>query len=132
MTVVNLTALETLLGGPGPVGRGHASFTYWAGSRPFVNVAGAQVIFPSTIVVDIVDGAPVVDIDLPPTGGVCCVRARVARVGSAGVVDRFVTVPDAGPVDFADLPVVDPELFAPVVVTPTLVETIQSVAWDRF
>lgn len=134
MTVIVLTALETVLGSPVPVKSGSVTAQYWAGSRAFKNVDGAEVTFPSTITVPIVDGAPVSPVDLQPTAGVCSVRWRITGAGFS--VTRYTSIPVTGPVDFGDLPVVDPYLFAPVSPTPTLADYIATVAaeatFDRF
>lgn len=130
MTVVELEALERLLGTPGPVSNGQVRAEYWAGTRPFVKVDGATVTFPPPIRVKIEDGAPAETIDLQPTDDVCCVRWVIQSGGFA--LRWYTSIPDTGPVDFGDLPVVDPALFTSADVPPTLLETLQDLAWDRF
>lgn len=114
MTSINLRGLETLLGAPGPISRGLVEATYWAGNAPVTVVTGADVVFPPPIRVDIVDGVPVESLDLVPTGGVCCVRWLVRSFNGGPRVIRFTSVPDDGPVDFGDLPIVDPATFLPL------------------
>lgn len=128
MTVVTLTALETALGSTLPVTSGEVIVQYWAGNRPFHNVDGAEVVFPSSIIVTITDGTPDQPLDLMPTAGVCCVRWRVK--GAGFTVERFTEVPATGPVDFGALVDVDPSLFEPTTPTPTLLAYITQVAQD--
>lgn len=135
MTLVDLDALETALGLPEPLLDGLVTVTYWAGRRPFVNVEGADVIFPTPIRVRIVDGEPVTPMDLDPTGTVCCVKWVVSSV-TGSTVTRYTTVPDSGPVSFGDLPVVNPVTFTPITPTQTLrdliTEIVIELARDRF
>jgi hypothetical protein len=121
MTVVILTALETLLEQAGPIVRGEIVATYWAGRRSFVQVSGEDVIFPAPIRVTIVDGFPVEPLDMVPTAGACCVRWDIRSAGDGGGLakPRYTSIPDAGPVDFGDLPQVDPNTFTPVVDVPS-------------
>lgn len=123
MTLVNLTALETLLDAPGPIERGVVAATYWAGNGPFLDVEGAAVTFPRPIRVGIVDGAPESSLEMTPTGGVCCVRWQIGSATDPTSLTRFTTIPDTGPVDFGDLPTVNPLTFAPTA-EPTLLEAI--------
>ncbi|WP_194385200.1 hypothetical protein [Microbacterium luteum] len=135
MTVINLTALQRLLGAPGPVKSGHVEAMYWAGDRPYTKVDGQTITFPAPVSLPIVDGAPSSPIDLEPSGEDCCVRWTI-RGGNYQLPVRFTSIPDEGPVDFDDLPIVDPTLFAPVELTPTLQQSIESIArstsLDRF
>lgn len=124
MTVVNLAGLERLLGTPGPIAAGEVRAEYWAGGGPLVAVDGASVVFPTPIVVAIVAGAPETPLDMEPTNGVCCVRWVIATENGSSYLERFTSIPSSGPVDFGDLPEVDPATFAPVDPTPTLVRTI--------
>jgi hypothetical protein len=127
---VNISAVQTMLGTPGPVVSGKVSVDYWAGSKPYIGVEGAAVTFPSTITVQIVDGELAEPLDLVPTGGVCCVRVVIRAAGK--YLSRFVEIPDTGPVDFGDMPEVDPVAFAPVTPTTTLLQQIQDALRDRF
>jgi hypothetical protein len=111
MTVVTLNGLETMLGAPGPMKRGKVQVDYWAGARAVTRVDGADVTFPSQITVAIADGSLVEVLDLPATGGVCCVRIVVSSGGKQLI--RFVEIPASGPVDFGDLVDVDPATFIP-------------------
>lgn len=115
MTVIDLHGLETSLGGTAPIAEGRVTARYWAGDRPYVNIAGADVTFPAPIQVRIVDGEPVAPLDVPPTLGVCCVRWTIEAVGVAQSVDRYTTVPPGAPVAFGALVDVDPATFTPSV-----------------
>lgn len=126
MPVVEITNLETILGAPGPISRGHVQVVYWAGTGPYVAVSGGDVIFPAPIVVEIVDGALVAVLDLVPTNDACCVRIEVWSYDTNQRIRVFRAIPASGPVDFGDLVAVDPTSFAPVVPTPTLIETIDA------
>lgn len=126
MTLVNLTAEETVLGGFAAVASGVVTATYWAGQVPYTTVEGSDVRFPSKITVQIRDGQPVEPVEMVPTRGVCCVRWKVSDLRSGRSLSRYTEIPDAESVDFGDLPVVDPATFAPVVPTPTLLETINT------
>jgi hypothetical protein len=130
MTVVNVTALRTLLGSPGPIPRGSVIVDYWAGSSPYTAVDGDTVTFPATITVPIVDGELEEPLELEPTGGLCCARVMVLAPGRS--ITRFVEIPDVGPVDFGDLPVVDPVAFVPVAPTATLLQQLTAALRDRF
>lgn len=135
MRQVLLTALETELGGPGSLAAGAATFEYWAGDRPFVAVDSETVTLPKAITVAIVDGAAVDDLQLEETTD-CCVRTVIRSEVTGSYLVRFVEIPaGTDPIPFGDLPVVDPATFAPADVTPTLQQTIESVArelfWDR-
>lgn len=129
MTVVNLTALETLLDAPGDIERGYVDATYWAGPGPYIGVDGDDVTFSPTIRVAITDGAPVVPLDMVPTAGLCCVKWRIGSLNGGFVLTRFTSIPDTGPVDFGDLPVVNPHTFAPAS-NPTIVDTIRTELLD--
>lgn len=124
MTVINITGLEQVLGAPGPVAAGVIRAQHWAGIRPYIGVAGAEVTFPKPVVVRIVDGDPEEPVDISPTVDVCCVKWTINADGFRVV--RYTTIPDDGPVDFGDLDVVDPATFAPAAVTPTLQATIDA------
>lgn len=134
VTVVNLRGLATALEAPVPIENGTVTVTYWAGAKPYVNVAGADVTFPARIAVRLEDGEPVAPLDLTPTGDVCCVRWDITAKGGHRFV-RYTNVPDEGPVDFGDLEVVDRSLFVPTT-DPTLLEQIQQIVhdatWDRW
>ena len=129
MTAVSLAAFLTELVAPGRAS-GSVTIEYWAGSRPYVNVAGEDVVFPGSIRVPITDGAPVKVLDLPPTGGACCVRWTVEVRGSSQRVRRYTTIPDVAEVAFGDLVDVDPDGFAPVDPPPMLLDAIQQIVHD--
>lgn len=135
MTLINLTSLQTALDAPEPILNGAIAVTYWAGSGPFVNIDGASVTFPSPIRVAITNGVPAAPIELTPTGGVCCVRWQIASATEPIAVTRFTEIPDTGPVDFGDLPAVNPLTFSPVT-DPTLLESlaqlIHDATYDKF
>lgn len=131
MTLINLTSLQTALDAPEPILNGAVAVTYWAGSGPFVNIDGASVTFPSPIRVAIVDGVPTAPLELTPTGGVCCVRWQIASTTDPITVTRFTTIPDTGPVDFGDLPPVNPLTFSPVA-DPTLLESLAQFIHDNY
>mgnify|MGYP005823025791 CR=1 FL=1 len=107
VTVVNLRGLATALEAPVPIENGTITVTYWAGSKPYINVAGADVTFPARIAVRITDGEPVAPLDLTPTGDVCCVRWDIGVAKGGHRFVRYTTIPEDGPVDFGDLEVVD-------------------------
>lgn len=123
MTLVNLSAVETILGGYGPIDTGSVSATYWAGRRPYKTVVDDEVRFPSEILVKITDGETL-PLEMLPTRGVCCVRWLIRDLRSGMSLLRYTEIPDVGTVDFGDLTVVDPATFAPVDPTPTLLDTI--------
>lgn len=131
MAVVKLTALETLLEAPGPIGRGSVTVTYWAGAEEFRGVDGDEVTFSPPIVVDIEDGEPVDEIDLEPTRGVCCVRWEIRSFNGPFSLVRFTSIPDdVDEVAFGDLPVVDPTSYEPADVPATVLDTVQSELLD--
>ena len=113
MTRVNLSAMETTLGGFAPIKSGVVTATYWAGRGPRVEVAGEQVRFPAPIRVAIVDGAPVADVELVPTRGVACVRWLVEDTQGRRAFERYTEIPDMSVVDFGALTQVDPATFEP-------------------
>lgn len=135
MTVINLTALETLLDAPGPISRGQFTLDYWAGRAPVTTVDGSDVVFPKTIRVAIRDGAPVEPIDVPPTGDVACARVSIRTFQGGRPLTRYVEIPDTGPVDFGDLVQVDPVLFTPDP-SPSLAESVAAMVaeltYDKF
>lgn len=110
MPVIDLSGLQTALGAPEPILSGYVKATYWAGGGPVTRVDGAEVVFPTPIRVALVDGAPVVPLDLPATDGSCCVEWEIYG-GSR--FTRYTTIP-ATPAAFGDLPVVDPSTFLPL------------------
>lgn len=110
MTLVNISLLETILGGFGPVTSGKIRVTYWAGSAPYLGVVDEEVRFPSTITVDAAGGHA--SVDLVPTGGVCCVRWEITDARNRMLI-RHTTIPDVPVVAFGDLVDVDPLTFEP-------------------
>lgn len=130
MTLVNLTALSTMLGEPGLVGEGYLRLTYWAGNAPYIDVDGDSVTFPAPIELAIADGATESALDVAPTGGVCCVRWDI-RANQGGLLTRYTTIPDTGPVDFGNLPTVDPATFAPAE-SPSVLDYISQFIQDNY
>lgn len=127
MTVVNLVGLETLLGVSGPIDAALVQMTYWAGTGAFTGVDDEDVTFPPSMRVEIVNGDPVVELSLVPTTAECCLRWEIWTPGHQHVLLRYTSIPASGPpVDFGDLPVVDPASFVPVSPTPTLIQTIDA------
>lgn len=122
MTLLNLTGLETALEQPTPI-TGQVTVEYVAGRRGYVEIDGERLILPKTITVAIVNGVPVEPLELVATRGVCAARITVSAVSGA-YKRRDVAIPDQPTVDYGDLVDVDAMSFAPVDVTPTLVETI--------
>lgn len=115
MTVVNLRGLATTLGGAQNLTKGAVQVTAWAATGPYIAVQGADVTFPHTIIVPIVDGVPATPVDLEPTDGRFCWRWEVIdSVRGNRLPPRFTTVPANGPVDFGDLQDVDPTTLSPV------------------
>lgn len=116
MTLINLQALQVRLGGL--VGTDATlQLQCWADDGAAVRVSGADVIFPVLETVKLAAGVPAKPIDYPATLGTCCVKVTV-RAG-AFLLERYVAVPEAGPVDFDDLVDVDPSTFAPSVAAVT-------------
>ncbi len=112
VTLVNLTTLATTIGGPEPV-NATLKATYWAGYDPITRVVGDDVIFPDPIVLTFTDGVPAEAIEMEPTAGVACVKWELDTATSERYT-RYTTIPGSGPVDFGDLPVVDPHSYTPV------------------
>lgn len=119
MTVVNVTAALTALGGSEPVTSGRITVEYLRGKdgEPATRAVGAAVTLPSPIVIAIVDGSPTEPVDVPPTDGTCYARiwveCRVPR--DAGFLELpAVAIPATGPVDITALVAVDPASFEPV------------------
>lgn len=119
MTVVNVTAALTALGGSEPVTSGRITVEYLRGKNgePATRADGAAVTLPAPIVIAIVDGSPVAPVDVPPTDGTCYARiwveCRVPR--DAGILELpAVAIPAMGPVDITALVAVDPASFEPV------------------
>ena len=135
MTVINLTALETLLDAPGPIARGEFTLDYWAGRSAVTRVDGSDVVFPKTIRVSIVDGEPTEVIDVPATVENVCARVSIRTFKGGRPLTRYVLIPDVGPVDFGDLEQVDPVLFTPDP-SPSLSESVAllvaELTYDKF
>jgi len=112
MTAINVRALQVRLGGLTSTDA-TVQLQCWAGDAPVVRVSGADVIVPVIETVRLAAGVPAAAIDYPPTLGTCCVKITV-RAG-AFLIERFVAIPEVGPVDFDDLVDVDPATFAPSV-----------------
>jgi len=132
MTVVNVTAALTALGGSEPVTSGRITVEYLRGANgePATRAVGAAVTLPAPIVIAIVDGSPAEPVDVPPTDGTCYARiwveCRVPR--DAGFLELpAVAIPATGPVDITALVAVDPASFEPV----TTVVTAWQLAVDQ-
>lgn len=124
MTIVNLSAEETVLGGFSKIPLGTVTASYWSGNGPFTSVEGSDIRFPSEIRIRIIDGIPESVLDMEPTRGVCCVRWKIKDQYTGRSVTRYTIIPDQDEIDFGDLPVVDPTSFTPIHTQPSLVETI--------
>jgi len=110
MTLINVQALQVRLGGI-VAADATVQLQCWAGDEPAVRVSGSGVVFPALETVKLRAGVPAAPIDYPPTLGTCCVKITV-RCASF-LLERYVAIPEAGPVDFDDLVDVDPGTFAP-------------------
>lgn len=130
MTVVNLNLRETALGTPGPIDEGDISVEYWAGDGPYIAVSEDDVTFPPPIVVAVVAGVPAETLNLPATDENCCVRWVIRSYAGGLPLTRFTSIPSDGPVDFAELPIVDPRTFDVVPPTSSQLATIQSLLLD--
>jgi hypothetical protein len=122
MPLLNLQALERDLGVASPILEAVLTIEYLNGrSRPFTEVDGERVILPKTVRVDIVDGAPVEEVDALPTPEGCYARVTVqAKTGARAQYYRKVLIPDVpGPIDFGDLEQVDPATLLPYPDAPT-------------
>lgn len=111
MTEVSLRGLHTALGEPEPT-TGQVTIEYWAGTKPFVRVAGADVIFPAKIVIPIIEGDPGT-IELAPTLSLCCVKWTVESDKSWVPVVEYTEIPATGTIDFGSLVKVNPLTFTP-------------------
>lgn len=119
MTVINVTAALTALGGATPVTSGRITVEYLRGTRgePAARREGAEVLLPAPVVATIADGVTTTPLDVPPTDGTCYARiwveARAPRDG--GYLELpAVAIPATGPVDIADLVAVDPASYEPI------------------
>lgn len=110
MTAINLRALQVRLGGLTSTDA-TVQLQCWAEDGPVVRVSGPDVIVPAIETVRLTAGVPAAPIDYPPTLGTCCVKITV-RAGAFSI-ERFVAIPEVGPVDFDDLVDVDPATFSP-------------------
>ncbi|PNW10631.1 hypothetical protein C1632_02405 [Microbacterium testaceum] len=132
MTVINVTAALTALGGSEPITSGRITVEYLRGKNgePATRAVGAAVTLPTPIVIAIADGSPVEPVDVPPTDGTCYARiwveCRVPR--DAGFLELpAVAIPASGTVDITALVAVDPASYEPV----TTVVTAWQVAVDQ-
>ena len=87
-------------------------------------VSGADVVFPATVRVQLVDGEPAETLDLPPSTAEFCYKLTVSSLAGGTLGPWFVAVPEGGPVDIGDLVRVDPATFEPLPVEV-------SAAWDE-
>lgn len=113
MTKLNLDTAVMALGGPDALDRGEVTIEYLTSTHPYVLVDGDQVVLPEMIVVPIVDGAPIVDIDLVPTAGLCYVRIVITATRTGAQLRRNVEIPDLDDVDYGALPEVNPDTYQP-------------------
>lgn len=111
MTLVNVNALVSALGGPDPAG-GTVTATYWAGWKAAVLVDGDEIIFPKPMTTAIVSGQPVEPLELDPTLGFACVKWEFRITGAKPYV-VYTTIPALPTVDFGELPLVDHMTFEP-------------------
>lgn len=123
MTRILLTTLHTALETPAPVRKGSITVEYVVGDDPHDRRENDTVILARRVTVNIVDGAPVSPLDLEPTRDACAARWQI-RTDEGRVFELITSIPDVPTVEIADLPVVDPYSYAPVAVTPSLIETI--------
>lgn len=124
MTVINVTAALTALGGATPVTSGRITVEYLRGTRgePAARRDGAEVLLPAPVVATIADGVTTTPLDVPPTDGTCYARIWVeARAPRDGCYLELpsVAIPATGPVDIADLVAVDPASYEPITTVVT-------------
>ena len=124
MTIITLHGLSAALGIPAPLIRGTIAATRWASQGAPVLVSGADVVFPATVRVQLVDGEPAELLDLPPSTAEFCYKLTVSSLAGGTLGPWFVAVPEGGPVDVGDLVRVDPATFEPLPVEV-------SAAWDE-
>lgn len=124
MTIITLHGLSAALGIPAPLIRGTIAATRWASQGAPVLVSGADVVFPATVRVQLVDGEPAETLDLPPSTAEFCYKLTVSSLAGGTLGPWFVAVPEGGPVDIGDLVRVDPATFEPLPVEV-------SAAWDE-
>lgn len=110
MTVVNVETLGRKLVAADGI-PATATLTYWAGYYPAVEVEDENIIFPTPITVTFSAGVPTATVDLEPSVRACVQwRFNVPGVSEWTV---YTMIPENGPVDFEDLPVVDPHTLVP-------------------
>lgn len=113
MTIINLRAVLTALGGTRPAS-GEVRFVRWDSRGPAVLIDGETVSFPADLVIPIVDGELAEPADIPATDGRFAWRVRIQVANPAIVMPPvYVAVPSSGPVDFEDLVRVDPATLEP-------------------
>lgn len=140
MTVIQFDVRDLALGGDQPATRGQVSVVYRDASGPVAayEVDGAKVVFGREITLPFAAGILLGSLDVPPTiPDEVYARITIENITlGRRLISRNVIIPETGPVDFGDLVIIDPQTFAPVVLTPTLQQTIETVArealWDRF
>lgn len=112
MTLINVQPLQVRIGGL-VAADATVQLQCWAGDGPAVRSSGSGVIFPPVETVRLTAGVPAAPIDYPATLGTCCVKISVRSAAGVFALERYVEIPEAGPVDFDDLVDVDPSTFAP-------------------
>lgn len=131
MTVITVSLLASALGVP-TVADGWFRATQWSGRHPAVRLEADRVIVADTGKVRIVDGVPAETIELEPTDGTFCWKILVSTTAPTARIERYVTVPASGPVEFEDLVDVDPSTFVPSAATLTAweaaIDEVQAIA----
>ena len=130
MTQILLRTLRNVVGGVGPA-NGRIKATYWAGNRPAFTTDGGTVVGSETFETMVVNGKAIRPINLEPTNNTKCVKWEIS-FGSQSNIVKYTTIPNSStPVEFEDLQEVNPETYLPVIVTPTLAETISDIVHDE-
>ncbi|WP_295821527.1 hypothetical protein [uncultured Microbacterium sp.] len=119
MTVIDVTAAVTAIGGRAAVQDGSVliEYLYGADGAPSVRTDGTTALLPNAIRVPIVDGVPTVIVDVPPTDARCYARVTVQSVkpyAPSPLVLPAVAIPGVGPVAISALVAVDPGTYEPV------------------
>lgn len=118
MTVIDVTAAVTAIGGRAAVQDGSVLIEYLYGEDgiPSTRTDGSTALLPHPIRVPIVGGVPAFPVDVPPTDGTCYARITVAAVKPYApnpLVLPAVAIPAAGPVAISALVAVDRSSYEP-------------------